>query len=324
LYSSELNRLALMACLHYREGWTKDEIARYLGVSRFKVMRGLREAKERGIIRFDIDSSLLSRASLEVELVRVLGIRAALVVTAPPEAEAISYVAAAGAEYLQSSIPNGAIVGVSWGPTPRQTVAALRKQQGKQITVVELVGGVSSNAIDSGHAVALGLAQAFESEDHCHLLECPAILRRQELRDSLLDEQPLRATMAVAKAADTVIFSTGDFNFSLVLLEAGYLTSEDVAELRRANAVGSMYARFLDADGVECDTSLKGRTLGLSVEEIKSVPHKICITSGQNKIEPVHAALKGGLIDILITDEATATGLLSREQGPTKPVYSKL
>lgn len=206
LQTVELHQLAIMAYLHYREGWTQDEIARHLGVSRFKIMRGLREAKERRIIRFEIDPGLLSLSSLELGLVTAFGVSAAVVVAAPSPAEAINYVAAVGAEYLENSIRAGAVVGVSWGPTVRRTVACLRKQQGKPITVVELVGGV--NSVHSSHAGALGLAAAFDSESRCYLLECPVIVRNRELRDSLLAEQPSRATYEVIRAADTAIFST--------------------------------------------------------------------------------------------------------------------
>ncbi len=308
----ELHQLAVMAYLHYREEWTQDDIARHMGMSRFKIMRGLREARERGIIRFEIDASLLSLASLEVELGRAFGLDSVVVVAAPSPTEALDCVAAAGAEYLENNIQSGAVVGVSWGPTVRVAASLLRKQAGKSITVVELMGGVNSSA--TNHAAALDLARAYDSERRCYLLECPAIVRNRDLRDSLLAEHPLRAAMEVTRAADVALFSTSDLELALRLLEAGYITSDDLADLRRAGAVGNLYGRFLDAEGQECDTSIRERTLGLSLDEIRSIARKICITCGTDKLEPVSAALRGGLINVLITDEATATALLARRE----------
>lgn len=76
--------------------------------------------------------------------------------------------------------------------------------------------------------------------------------------------------------------------------------------------MGNIFARFINSQGLECDTPLKERTLGLSFKEMRAIGRKICIACGPDKVEPVRAALRGGLIDVLITDEATATALLAR------------
>ena len=52
------------------------------------------------------------------------------------------------------------------------------------------------------------------------------------------------------------------------------------------------------------------RTIGLNLEELKKINHKILISSGLEKIKAVLGALKGNLADVLIIDQDTAEGLL--------------
>ena len=55
--------------------------------------------------------------------------------------------------------------------------------------------------------------------------------------------------------------------------------------------------------------------VGISLEEIRAVPERICVAGGPDKVEAVAAALRGGYATVLVTDEDTARGLA--ERGPT-------
>jgi lsr operon transcriptional repressor len=51
--------------------------------------------------------------------------------------------------------------------------------------------------------------------------------------------------------------------------------------------------------------------VALSPFDLKSVPCVIVASGGVDKVEILHGALKGQMVDILITDEATASGILA-------------
>jgi DNA-binding transcriptional regulator LsrR (DeoR family) len=82
--------------------------------------------------------------------------------------------------------------------------------------------------------------------------------------------------------------------------------------------------KFLDEQGAAGDISLRfftkqvefitgnidERIVGLSVEEIKKIPRVVGIAGGKKKWQTIRAALNTSLVDVLITDDKTATELL--------------
>ena len=59
-------------------------------------------------------------------------------------------------------------------------------------------------------------------------------------------------------------------------------------------------------------SGLDDRVIGLSLEELCRIPMKIGLAGGDNKVEALWGALRGGYINVLITDELTARNLLDR------------
>lgn len=63
--------------------------------------------------------------------------------------------------------------------------------------------------------------------------------------------------------------------------------------------------RVLDADGNPVSV-LEGRMVGVSLEQLQRIPTKVVVAGGQAKQRAVLAALRAGLVDILVTDVETA------------------
>jgi DNA-binding transcriptional regulator LsrR (DeoR family) len=74
--------------------------------------------------------------------------------------------------------------------------------------------------------------------------------------------------------------------------------------------VGDVALRYMGADGTAVDLSLNDRIIGLSLDEIRRIPLVIGVAGGRPKVEIIRAALKGDLLDVLITDQLTAERLL--------------
>jgi deoxyribonucleoside regulator len=75
--------------------------------------------------------------------------------------------------------------------------------------------------------------------------------------------------------------------------------------------VGAICGRFFDANGRECWHELDDRTIGLTLDELRKIKHKIVVGVGQEKVEGLFGALRGKLANVLVTDEDTAAKLLS-------------
>lgn len=52
-----------------------------------------------------------------------------------------------------------------------------------------------------------------------------------------------------------------------------------------------------------------GRIIGIDLDHLRQIPRLVGVAAGANKIEPIRAVLSGKLIDVLITDLATAETL---------------
>jgi deoxyribonucleoside regulator len=99
-----------------------------------------------------------------------------------------------------------------------------------------------------------------------------------------------------------------------MLWQSGFLKDTDTVKLKKAGAVGAICGRFFDADGQKCWGELDDRTIGLNLAELRNIRHKICVAIGKEKIDGILGALRGKLLNVLVTDERTAVSLLKNRQ----------
>ena len=57
---------------------------------------------------------------------------------------------------------------------------------------------------------------------------------------------------------------------------------------------------------------MNARATGPTPAELRSIPRRICGVAGDNKVVPLLAALRAGVITDLVIDEQTATKLIER------------
>ena len=73
------------AWLYYVEGMTQEQIARFMNISRAKVIRLLASARDNGIVRIRIEDRASEQVALERQLVAAFGLADAIVVPAPAD-----------------------------------------------------------------------------------------------------------------------------------------------------------------------------------------------------------------------------------------------
>ena len=117
-------------------------------------------------------------------------------------------------------------------------------------------------------------------------------------------------TLEIAKRADIVMFGVGLVGTESLLWQSGFLGPEEAATLKKAGAVGAICGRFFNDQGEQCWQALADRTIGLSLNELKKIKHKILIAAGKEKLQGILGALKGDIVDVLIVDMDTAQSLL--------------
>ena len=80
--------------------------------------------------------------------------------------------------------------------------------------------------------------------------------------------------------------------------------------------VGDICMRFFDAKGQIVDSPFDERVIGITLPELKAVPHVIGVAGGARKTATIYGALVGGWVDTFITDKFTAERLLSLPHPP--------
>ena len=71
-----------------------------------------------------------------------------------------------------------------------------------------------------------------------------------------------------------------------------------------------MLSHFLDKNGNPISIELEDRLMSTPLEELRKLDNVIGVAGGARKAEAILAALRGGYLDVLITDEDTAKLLL--------------
>jgi DNA-binding transcriptional regulator LsrR (DeoR family) len=93
---------------------------------------------------------------------------------------------------------------------------------------------------------------------------------------------------------------------------AGYLDDADIEVLHGEGVVGDVCTVFLRANGSWQDVALNARATGPDPHQLEHVPRRLCVVAGDNKVAPLLAALRAGVVTDLVVDEITA-GLLMEQ-----------
>ena len=90
-----------------------------------------------------------------------------------------------------------------------------------------------------------------------------------------------------------------------------FFSADQLAQVRAAGAVGQLNQRFVDARGASLPTPLDELVVAITLEQLRSAGSRVVVAGGTTKWAPLHAALRGGWADVLVTDLASARYLIS-------------
>ena len=147
---------------------------------------------------------------------------------------------------------------------------------------------------------------------NAHVIQAPIIVRYKSIRDTLFKETKIRETLEIARKAEIVMLGDVLVSTESLLWQSGLLGPDEAATLKKAGAVGAICGRFFNDQGKQCWQDLADRTIGLSLNELKKIKHKILIAVGKEKLQAITGALKGNIVDVLIVDKETAQNLLDK------------
>ena len=311
-----LLQLAEVARLYYIKNLTQEHIAERIGMSRSNVSRMLKEARVRGLVEIRIHAPLTAAGDLQGELGGRLGLRECLVLANPrmgteasSEADRVDRLSALGARYLQENIAEGSVVGVSWSSTVHHVVSSRYLQEKSDTSAVQLMGSIGGSIAElDGVSITARLADTLGAR--AHYLHAPMLVASALVRDGLLRDPHIRATLEVARAADSMVVSVGTIDRRSGQYRTGYLDDSDLENIRARGAVGDICGSYFARDGAGVPLEMNRRTIAIGFEEMRAIPNRIGVSGGPGKALANIGAVRAGLLNVLITDQDTAAEML--------------
>jgi len=309
----ETNLLTEISVAYYQDGATQEEISKRFGLSRVKIGRMLKRAREQGIVEIKVKYHPVFGAKLEEQLKEKFGLKRALIaLDQPTEEEQRTLLAGVVSTYLSSTLRDGMIVSVGQG----RNVSAVSEHIGvvnpKKCTFVSSIGGIHPRGgmLNADH-IARRFAKTFDGVSET--LYAPAYVRDPVLRNALLADETVRQTMDMSKKADMAIVGIGDLHESSYMVNVGWFSVQEIVEARiQQGVVGEIGGYdFYDIKGNVQDTPMSNRVIGLTIEDYKKIPQVIAIAAESSKPLSIVGALRTGAIDILATSVANAITILN-------------
>ena len=88
----------------------------------------------------------------------------------------------------------------------------------------------------------------------------------------------------------------------------------ELQTLQQRGAVGDINLRYFDKYGQQIESDLDDRVIGLSLEEIHAIDIVVGVAGGAAKVPAILGALRGNLINVLVTDQQTAVSILASDE----------
>jgi DNA-binding transcriptional regulator LsrR (DeoR family) len=303
--------LAEVAWLHHEFGFTQEEIARRFDVSRSSISRALAEAERLGVIQVVVTVPMRREARLAAELSARLGVAATVGARAGDEPSHIAAARAAARLIERIGDAGNATLAVSWGRTLAAAGGMVRPRATTGIRVVDAVGHPGESAVTPTVEITRALAAALgASVVH---LPSPAFVAPGPSLEALLQSEPVRRALELARAADVTLVSVGVAGPGSMLLAEGLVSPSAMAELLAGGAAGEVMGRWLDHDGRGLPAP-NLEEVGLTVADLRAGRRVVGVAGGAEKAPAVLAALRGQVVTELVVDDGLAEALLAQPQ----------
>ncbi|GAP60637.1 transcriptional regulator LsrR [Arthrobacter sp. Hiyo1] len=303
-------------------GMLQSDIAAVEHLSRPSVSRLLTEARERGVVQFRIGPPVDRVPELETELQRRAPLHACIVSTGKPRAlyansSRLGYVAA---RYLESQLSHVRLLGVASSRSLSGVVESMVQAHRRDLTVIDLLGCLPGGRADRGRRtgsasvdgggpntarlIAAWLGASFRA------LPAPFVHKTASSLEAALSAAVVRETLELGPHSELALVGVGSMKRFDGTGAYSPIPVKELDELETRGAVGHLCGHFLREDGSVLEPSGGPFLLGIAADALRQIPQRLAVAAGWNKVRPIAAAIRGGLISELVTDQATAASLV--------------
>ncbi|MBQ7839494.1 MAG: sugar-binding transcriptional regulator [Lachnospiraceae bacterium] len=306
-------RLMIKVCdLYYNQNISQQQIADMLSLSRPTVSRLLSSAREQGIVEIRVSNlETIKHWELERQLKELYHLKDVVIVDSVPQREEVPEDAAA--RYLENTIKDDDIVGISMGATLYQVVNHIAKPAARRVTFVPLIGGMGQLRMElHSNNLAESLSRKFEGS--FVPMQAPARVSSAAVRRKLMKEESIAAAIALGERINTAIVGIGYPSQDSAIKATGYFKEDEIESLIIKKAAGEICMQFYDIEGKTFVGQNDNNVIGMEIEKLRKVPTRIGIAYGTAKLRAIQGAIAGQYINVLVTDFDCARALMEERR----------
>ncbi len=296
--------LMTAAVMYYEQSASQQEIAHRLGVSRPTVSRLLNRAREIGIVRIEIVPPHVDPIAVE-RLRDRLGLRGLHVASGRANEWDPGPLLSApfGVALDAAPLKGGDIVVASWGRAVYSVSRTIRRSLPGVVIAPAMGGNASDRAWFQPNEIVRTLAEAFSGRPV--YLNAPALVSAG-LAEPLRSEPSIRDVVELWDRAKMVLVGVGAWPKPDPSYAAAGFPVDDPA---LAEAVGDVAGWSFSIDGEVLHLRGDRVLLGVTAEQLRAIPTVIGFAGSASKAHAAIGAARAGLINVLITDAATARAM---------------
>lgn len=309
---SRLDEAARAGWLYFIAGHTQDEIAKMLQISRASAQRLVSLCLAERLITFRLEHPIAACMELAARLKDAFKLAHCEVVPSDPAApQSVAGIAERAANVLESVLRNDkpVVVALGTGRAVRAAVERVSPIDRPNHQIVSLVGNISADGSASFFDTVGRLADLTKSRHYP--MPLPFLLSSEKERDQMLRLEPISKVRAIAAKADLRLVGIGQMDQHAQVLVDGFVTRQELFEMMRRGAAGELTGWAFDVEGQIIDSGTNRRLTSIP-PRVPAAALTIGAAVGKAKVSAIQAALKGRLINGLITDESTASAILRR------------
>jgi DNA-binding transcriptional regulator LsrR (DeoR family) len=308
--------LAQIASMYYEQELSQSEIGERLGLSRVKVYRLLKEAREAQVVQVIINWPVERDSRLEKMLCQTFGLQNALVMKSSPQdmarssdETALQRLGAMAARYLEGMLEDEMTLAVCLGRSTYEVINAVRPGTHARVNVAQAMGSIPY-AIPELDSAVLARQLAYKLGGQVLLLSSPLMANSPEAAQVLRSQPGIERTLQAAKKADIILLGIGGTDPETShYVRAELISAQQLRQLEADGAVGDAGGQFVRLSGELHPCDINQRMIGLTLDELRRIPNAMAAAMGPDKVKAILGTLRSGVLNVLCTDDLTAVEL---------------
>ena len=292
---------------YYLEDINISEISKKYGITRYKALKYIEDAREKQLVSISINSPYARNYELEEIFKNYFKTNIYILKSSEDLSQHDLLFSKFAADYIQELIKKANVVALSWGDTVYKVIDQFKMGAREELIFTQFIGEIGKyNSLAGSTRLVQKAAERYESS--YLTLSIPLYVINETARELMALEPSLANTLATASHADMLISGIGTLS-SIDSVEP-WNKHRKILFPSMTDTVGFLYGRPFNING-EFIKASEDKTFGLSLKEIFDIPKRIGICKSKFKAECCLGALNGNFFTDLFLDEKTAWKILS-------------